>query len=315
MLDKIVFFLYVVKCGSFSDAAKQYGISSSAGSRWILELEDKMGVNLLKRSTRKVVPTQAGMCLFERFNSVNQEIDSIFNEIQSLGNENKGVIKIASTPLFINRYLGRIIGEYLQMYPEINFKVIQTAFQVDHIEDVDFAIRAAATYQGYQEKDSLLVRRSILKESLVACCSPKYIEKFSEPKTPEELRRHNCLYTSTLVGGNRWIFEKDGHYTTIEIAQTVEIEDSLMLKTVALEGGGVAYLPINLIRKELETGQLLSILKDYVSSDFEFSLYFRPRKQMPTRCANFKSYLLSRVLEIEEENRKYFDDPPFVPIP
>lgn len=301
MLDKIVYFLHVVRTGSFSDAAKQYGISASAGSRWIIELEDNMGVSLLKRSTRKVVPTQAGERLFDRFCHVNTEIDDILTEIQNLGNDDRGVIRIACTPLFAKKFLSRVVGEYLCEYPYVSFKIVETAYEMDHVGEVDFAIRANATYQGYQEKDSLLVKRSLLRYPLKVCCSPSYIERFSVPHTPEELKKHNCLYASTLVGGNKWVFERDGEFTTIEIAQTVEVEDSEFLKNVALTGAGIAYLPTSLIQHELNEGTLVPILDDYSNSHFEFGLYFRPRKQMPTRCVNFKDFLIRRVTEMAAE--------------
>lgn len=300
MLDKIVYFLHVVRTGSFSLAAKHYGISASAGSRWIIELEESMGVSLLKRSTRKVVPTQAGVKLYERFSRVNSEIDDIFTEIQNLGNDDRGIIRIASTPLFARDFLGIIVGEYLQDHPHVTFRIVETAFDVDHLDEVDFAIRASAIYQGFQEKDSLLVKRSLLKYPLIACCSPEYIDKFGEPEKPDDLRRHNCLYASTLVGGNKWVFERNKEMTTVSIAQTVEVEDSQFIKTVALNGGGISYLPARLIASELKKGKLVQVLREYTNSEFEFSLYYRPRRQMPTRCVNFKDYLIRRVREISE---------------
>ncbi len=301
MLDKIVYFLHVVRTGSFSLAAKQYGISASAGSRWIIELEENLGISLLKRSTRKVVPTQAGIRLYERFERVNHEIDDIYTEIQNLGNDDRGIIRIASTPLFAREFLGKIVGEYLQQYPHVTFRITETAFDMDHLEEIDFAIRAHAIYQGFQEKDSLLVKRSLLKYPLIACCSPSYIEKYGEPKYPEDLRRHNCLYASTLVGGNRWVFEREGEITTVDISQTVEIEDSLFIRTVALNGGGIGYLPVRIIEDDITDNKLVPILTEYSNSDFEFSLYYRPRRQMPVRCVNFKDYLIRRVRELSEQ--------------
>ena len=307
MLDKVIFFLYVVRYGSFSEAAKQYGISSSAGSRWILELEERMGVSLLKRTTRKITLTQAGEKLYDRFSNLHREIDEVFNEIQNIGSETKGLIKIASTPLFIRYYLSTVIGEFLQQYPQIRFKIIETPFESNCVEEVDFSILAKATYQGYQEKDSLLVKRFLFKEPLVACCSPIYIQQFTAPQHPDELAKHNCLYASSLVGGNRWIFEKNDEFTAIEIPQTVEVDNSETLKGVALTGGGIVYLPRSLVEIELNTGRLVHILKDYACGDFEIDLYYRPRKQMPTRCVCFKDYLVKRVPEIRA-NLKYHNN-------
>ncbi|MCG7586463.1 LysR family transcriptional regulator [Photobacterium sp. OFAV2-7] len=304
MLDKVVFFLHVIRSGSISEAAKKNGISASAASRWLNELEENMGVSLLKRTTRKISPTQAGQRLYDRFSLIHTEIDDVFNEVQNLSNGDKGTIKIASTPLFAKHYLSQIIGEYLQEHPSVNFVVLETAFEVDHVHDVDFAIRANATYRGFQDKDSLLVKRSLLREPLIACCSPEYIKQFGEPTVPNDLTQHLCLYATTLVGGNKWIFELDGEYNSVEISQTVEADDSEVLKNIALAHGGIAYLPYSLIGSEIAKGNLVPVLKNYVSSEFELNLYFKPRKYMPARCANFKDYLIQRVGEIEKEKRR-----------
>ncbi|GAL02345.1 predicted lactate-responsive regulator LysR family [Photobacterium aphoticum] len=260
-----------------------------------------MGVSLLKRTTRKITLTQAGQRLFDRFSLIHTQIDDVFNEVQNLSNEDKGTIKIASTPLFAKHYLSQIIGEYLQHHPSINFVVLETAFEVDHVHDVDFAIRANATYRGFQDKDSLLVKRALLREPLMACCSPQYINMQGRPVIPDDLKNHRCLYATTLVGGNRWIFELNGEYSSVEIAQTVEADDSEILKNIAIAGGGIAYLPISLIKAELAQGRLVPVLENYVSSQFELNLYFKPRKYMPARCANFKDYLINRIPALKQQ--------------
>ncbi|WP_347231974.1 LysR family transcriptional regulator [Vibrio sp. 10N.261.55.A7] len=298
LLDKTAFFVEVVKTQSITDGAKNFGISSSAGSRWIKELEDELGVSLLLRSTRAIKTTDSGQKLFERFSQLSAEATDIYTEIQNHEKSMGGVIRIAATPLFSQRFLSKIVGEYLVLNPKATFKIMETALEVDHVKDVDFSIKAHATYQGHREKDSLLSKRVLLKYPLVACCSPDYIAQYNEPETPDDLQHHNCLYTSTLVGGNRWQFEKDGEITTVEIAQTVEIENSEFVKTVAMQGCGVAYLPKKLVSHELKNGTLVSILNEYVKSEFELSLYYKRRNQMPERCLDFKDFLIKRTKEL-----------------
>ncbi|EOG2162730.1 LysR substrate-binding domain-containing protein [Salmonella enterica] len=92
----------------------------------------------------------------------------------------------------------------------------------------------------------------------------------------------------------------DGDITAIEIAKTVEIENSEFLKEVALAGGGIACLPLPLVKKELENGELISILNAYMKSKFELSLWFRSLKVMPSRCLKFKDFLVKRALEIKD---------------
>jgi len=301
MLDKAAFFVEVVRTGSISEGARIYGISTSAGSRWIKELEEELGVSLLMRSTRTISPTDDGKMLYEQFSPIYREANDVFTGIQNLGHEISGLIKVAATPLYAQKFLSQIVGEYLAMHPKVSFKIIETAMPVDHLHEVDFSIKAHATYKGHLDKDSLLIKRVLLRYPLVACCSPDYIQKYEEPMTPEELKYHNCLYTATLVGGNRWQFEKGGQFTTVEIAQTIEIENSMFVKNVAMQGGGVAYLPKQLVKAELKNGSLVSILNDYVKSEFELSLYYQKRTQMPVRCTDFKDFLIKRSKELKDE--------------
>lgn len=305
MLDKIIFFLHVVRCHSVTDAAKQYGISPSAGSRWLSELEEGLGVSLVKRTTRKLTPTQAGLLLYKQFNHINHQISDVIDEIQNLGHEDIGTIRIASTPLFAKYFLSSIIGEYIAHNPNINFVVIETAFEVDSVHDVDFAIRANATYRGHQDKDSLLVKRQLFCEPLKACCSPEYVMRYGEPIVPDDLKKHLCLFATTLVGGNKWIFEQQGEFNSVQIPRTVEADDSEILKNIALAGGGIAYLPYSLIKDELQQDKLITVLNNYISSEFELSLYYKPRKYMPVRCANFKEFLLRRVSEIHQQRTSH----------
>lgn len=300
MLDKTVFFMHVVRFGSISEAAKSFNITAATGSRWLKELEEELNVPLLVSTTRKNQPTEAGMLLYDRFHSVYQNIQEIYKEVETINNTDKGVIAIASTPLFSRNFLSKIIGEYLFICPGVNFKIEETPYVGENKNNTDFYIRACATYRGYIEPDSLLVKKKLFNYPLVVCCSPGYISAYGEPTTPEELKFHNCIYTSTLVGGNRWQFEVDGEITTIEIAKTVEIENSEFLKSVALAGGGIAYLPLPLVKKELSNGELVSILNNYIKSKFEISLWFRSQKSMPSRCAKFKEFLIKRTDEIKD---------------
>jgi len=300
MLDKTVFFMHVVRCGSISEAAKIFHITAATGCRWLKELEEQLNVTLLISSTRKSEPTEAGILLYERFHLAYLNIQDIYKEVEAANSTDSGVISIASTPLFSRNFLSKIIGEYLFICPEVSFRIEETAYVDEKKNDIDFYIRAGATYRGYMEPDSQLIKKTLFSYPLVVCCSPGYIESYGKLQSPEELKFHNCIYTSTLVGGNRWQFDVDGDVTTIEIAKTVEIENSEFLKDVALAGGGIAYLPLPLIKKELATGKLVSILDDYIKSKFEISLWFRSPKHMSSRCLKFKDFLITRTLEIKD---------------
>jgi len=301
MLDKAAFFLDVVRSSSISKGAKKHNISTSTGSRWIQEMESELDTTLLVRNTRNVTLTDTGKLFFEEFSLISEQATKLITNVKTMENQMKGEIRIASTPLYSQRFLSGIIGEFLNLYPETTFKVIDTAFTGDYATQVDLTIRALATYRGHIERDSSLVKRLLLRYPLVTVCSPKYIEKYGKPTHPNQLINHNCLYTSTLVGGNQWLFEYNSEITTMKISQTVEIENSEFVKTVALSGGGIAYLPEDLVANEIREGHLMPILSSYTKSEFEFSLYFQPKHKLSARVMIFKEFLIKRTRELRNQ--------------
>lgn len=297
ILDKIVFFCAVLRCGSFREASIEQGISPAAGSRWVKELEETLSVELIKRSTRQLVATQAGDLLYQRFSPLLPDIHSLCEEVQNLADQQRGEIKISSTPLFARQYLTKIVAEYIEMHPQVNFRIFIEAGEFDPLS-IDFAFRASASYQGEPEQDSLLIRRRLLREPLYLCASPDYLAKHGVPTSPQALGQHRCLYARTLVGGNKWCFERDGKTDIATIQDTLECDNSEMLLDLALEHAGIAYLPHSLVGPQLARGELQHIMQDFKCASFDIDLFYRPRTPMPERCAGFKHYLYQRLEQL-----------------
>ena len=293
IMDKVVFFCAVINAGSFRDAAAIQGISPAAGSRWVKELETLLSVELIKRSTRHLMPTQAGQLLYDRVSPLLPEISMIIEDVQNLAEEQKGEIRISSTPLFARQYLTKIISQYMLMNPKIDFKVFIEAGEFDPL-NIDFAFRAIASYSGEKTEDSLLIRKHLLSEPLYLCASAEYLEKAGTPQTPEDLKQHRCLYARTLLDGNRWCFELGSVPTIVTIKDALECDNSEMLRDLALQSAGIAYLPHSIVAEYIENKQLISVMPEYRCATFDVHLYYRPRHPMPERCAQFKSFLLSQ---------------------
>lgn len=300
ILDKIVFFCAVLRTGSFREAALQQGLSPAAGSRWVKELEEAMSVELIKRSTRQLVATQAGQLLYERFSPLLPDINNLCEEVQNLAAEQQGEIKISSTPLFARQYLTKIVAEYMEMHPQVHFRIFIEAGDFDPLT-IDFAFRATANYDGDISPDSLIVRKRVLTEPLYLCASKHYLQEHGVPETPEFLTQHRCLYARTLLGGNRWSFELNGKQEFVTIQDTLECDNSEMLLDFAMEHAGIAYLPHSLVHMCIESGDLIQILPSYRCASFDIDLLYRPRSPMPERCARFKQYLLERVSAMRSE--------------
>ncbi|KOO09309.1 LysR family transcriptional regulator [Vibrio hepatarius] len=301
ILDKIVFFCAVLRAGSFREAAETQGISAAAGSRWVKELEETLSVELIKRSTRQLVATQAGQLLYERFSPLLPDINNLVEQVQNLAEEQQGEIRLSSTPLFARQYLTKIVAEYMDLHPQVNFRIFIEAGEFDPLT-IDFAFRASASYEGEHSPDSLLVRKRLLREPLYLCAAPKYLAEYGMPDTPKALSEHRCLYARTLLGGNRWCFEQSGEQDIVTIRDTLECDNSEMLLDLAMESAGVAYLPHSLVYQHIEHGDLVQIMDSYQCASFDIDMFYRPRTPMPERCNGFKRYLIQRVEELNNQH-------------
>lgn len=294
ILDKIVFFCAVIRTASFKDASAEQGISPAAGSRWVKELEEVIGVELVKRSTRQLVATQAGQHLYDRFSSLLPEISSVIADVQNLAETLQGEIRISSTPLFAKQYLTDIISKYMLLHPKVDFKVFIEAGEFDPL-GIDFAFRATASYVGEQEPDSLLVKKHLLSEPLFLCASSSYLQEYGSPSEPNDLKNHRCLYARTLLGGHRWCFELNGKPTIVTIKDAMECDNSEILLDLALRGAGIAYLPESIVKEHIKKQDLVSVMSNYLCATFDINMYYRPRRPMPERCNQFKSFLIEQV--------------------
>ncbi|MFZ5001109.1 LysR family transcriptional regulator [Enterobacter asburiae] len=291
MLDKIEFFCAVVRLGSVGRASSEHRISVSAGSRWIAELEAQLGMTLLHRTTRKVIPSEAGMSLHERFSPILKEAGSVIDDIRGKEDDLCGQIRISSTPLFARNVLPHVMASWLRAHPGTRFKVVINPFQADVVDEYDFSIRATASHIGKPGVPSGDTCLRLVSEPLVVIATPRYLSGHHDIKTPDDLMHHHCLFASSLVGGDRWEFRQGDKHEFFKIPDTVQCDDSEVLRTMALNDTGIACLPRQLVQQDMENGRLVELLPGYVASTFDICLYYRKYEFTPRRVMNFKTYL------------------------
>ena len=291
MLDKIEYFCSVVRLGSMGRASSEHRISVSAGSRWIAELESQLGMTLLHRTTRKVIASEAGMSLYERFSPILKEADIAIEEVRGREEDLCGQIRISSTPLFARNVLPHLIPAYLQTHPGTRFKVVINPFQADVVDDFDFSVRAIAGHIGKPGIPSGDTSLRLYSEPLVVIATQHYLAARAEVNTPDDLAHHNCLFASSLVGGDRWEFRQGDRHYFFKIPDTVQCDDSEVLRTMALNHAGIACLPRQLVQQDLDNGSLVELLPGYIASTFDICLYYRKYDFMPRRVVHFKAYL------------------------
>lgn len=308
MLDKMAFFVYVIRTGSISSAARQFNISVSAGSRWLQDLEQHFSTTLCRRSNRLLEATQAGQTLYEEFSPLVDNAEQISRKLEGFQETEKGHIKIACTPVYANHFLMDQVAKYRKMNPQVTFNINVTPWALDHATTNDLMITANADFQGYREKDLLLVKRQLIQCPFVVVASPEYLHANPEPHHPNQLQHHACLVATTLTGSNDWIFRQGLDNLVLKVPKAIEVNDSDLLLRSALCGAGIAYLPDFVAQNAISNGALLPLFEKFDTSIWSLNLYYHSQKNASPVAIKFKQFLLDECQALSENHTDYTDD-------
>ncbi|MBO9512916.1 MAG: LysR family transcriptional regulator [Variovorax sp.] len=272
-IDLIKTFREVASQGSFSRAASKLDVSKATVSKYIAELETRLGVRLLNRSTRAVSLTDAGSLLLERSKPMMEMFEDTQAEVQEHASRPTGRLRI-SAPLGAGQGdLPRLIGEFMGHYPDVSITLHLTNRNLDMAEEgIDLSL-----HFGPVEDENLIVRK-LARRSLVVCASPAYWKKHGKPTHPRELAAHEALTHSRMGLHPQWRFEVDGEPFDVAVKSRMDATEAAPLIQVATMGFGVIYLPEMLVQPYIDQGELVPVLQSYARSDMWFSAAYLQRR-------------------------------------
>lgn len=284
--EELAIFVAVVESGSFSRAAERLGQANSAISRAVKKLENKLGVNLLNRTTRQLSLTEEGERYFRRVQSVLQEMAAAETEVMETKSTPRGTLRVdAATPVVLH-FLMPLIKPFRERYPEINLSLVSSETFINLIErKVDVAIRVGKL------TDSSLRARPLFKSYRKIIASPDYITRYGKPETVEELRNHVLLGFTEPVSLNTWpIASADGQL--FEATPDISSNSGETLKHLCLSGNGIASLSDYMIDKELASGELVDLLADKrLPVEMPFSAVYYSDRAVSTRIRAFIDFI------------------------
>lgn len=275
--DDLRAFVAVGRERSFTKAAAKLGVSQSALSHTMRELEAWLGVRLLTRTTRSVSPTAAGERLLNSVGTRFEEIDAELAAVSELREKPAGTIRITATEYAADGILLPKLAKLLRDYPDIKVEII-----VDYgLTDIVAERYDAGVRNGEQVAKDMIAVRIGPDMRMAVVGAPSYFKSRPEPKKPQDLTSHNCiaLRLPTHGGLYAWEFEKGGRELKVRVEGQLTCNTSAQMLTGALAGYGLAYLPEDMAQPHIAKGRLKRVLADWCPPYSGYHLYYPSRRQ------------------------------------
>lgn len=270
-------FVAVARERSFTRAAAQLGVSPSALSQTMRNLEDRVGVRLLTRTTRSVAPTEAGERLLFNIAPHLDEIERSLAEVSELRDKPAGRIRITAVDHAAETILFPALSDFLSQYPDVQVDlVVDNTLQDIVAERFDAGIR-----MGERVARDMIAVRIGPDISMAAVATPAYFASRGKPKMPQDLAQHSCINMRFATLGNvyAWEFEQGSREVNVKVEGQLTVNDIAVIKTAALNSVGLAFIPEDIVRDDLRAGRLERVLEDWTPPFPGYYLYYPSRRQ------------------------------------
>ncbi|HUS28180.1 MAG TPA: LysR family transcriptional regulator [Kofleriaceae bacterium] len=288
-LNDIVVFTKVVETKSFTGAADALGLPKSTVSRKLAQLEERLGVRLVQRTTRKLALTEIGEAYYERCSRIVADVAAAEQLVTDMQSTPRGRLRVTSTIDFSTRFLGEIIADFLAQHPDINVELEATDRVVDLIDDgFDLAVRFGPM------PESTLIAKRLVSLHLILVASPEYLARRNMPKTVEELDEHDHVLFTPASRNQTWtLVHNNGGEQTYEFGRPARLASNNYgaVVDVARANGGIALISEFMITDELKTGRLVHVLPEWKTRPTDVHAVYPARQNVPPRLTLFLEHL------------------------
>lgn len=276
-LNDITAFLAVAREGSFTKAAARLGVSQSALSQTLRNLEARLGLRLLTRTTRSVSPTEAGERLIQAVGPRLEEVEAELAALTALRDKPAGTVRIAAGEHAADVILWPAVEKLLPSYPDITVEIVIDNGLTDIVaERLDAGVRLGEQV----DKDMVAVRVGPdMRMAVVG--APSYLAGHKRPRAPQDLTAHNCINLRMPTAGSlyAWEFEKSGRALRVRVEGQLVVNTATFAVKAALAGAGLAFVPEDRVTPHIKEGRLLRVLADWCPPFAGFHLYYPSRRQ------------------------------------
>ena len=280
-------FVAVVDAGSFVGASDAIEMSKPAVSRHVQELEARLGVRLMQRTTRKLSLTEEGSVFYARCKELLANVDEAEAEITSRAGEASGLLKVNVPVSFGIMHLAPLWATFMARHPKVTLEVMLSDRVVDLVEEgFDLAVRIAGL------PSSSLISRKLASTQMVLCASPQYLRTHGAPTHPCDLAAHAVMAYSLFASGDEWTFDGPAGVVTVKVSPRLHSNSGDTCRAVALQHRGVILQPSFLVGADLASGALVEVLPQYRAGTLGVYAVYPTRKHLSPKVRLLVDYLV-----------------------
>lgn len=287
-LNAISVFCKVIETQSFTQAANQQNISVAMASKLVSQLEEHLKTRLLQRTTRKIVPTEAGMLYYQRCQAILLDLSEADSSISNMATSLQGNLLISVPRDFGLLYISPNLSKFIELHPNLHVEIEFEDKRVDLVaEGYDLALRI-----GYMQ-DSSLVARKISSSPMHFVASPSYLEARGTPLTPDDLEYHQGLLYKSSLNQVHWQSTKANQIQRYKIQSKVVSNNGMALLEMTKAGLGISNAPSFFVKDALASGELVEILSEYKQKPLDIYVVYPNRRHLPAKVRAFIEFLAS----------------------
>ncbi|MCK5425260.1 MAG: LysR family transcriptional regulator [Emcibacter sp.] len=288
-LEDMDAFVRIIDAGSISQAANQLGVVKSAISRRLVDLEVRLGAQLLNRTTRKSSLTEAGRKYYERSVQILADVAEINATTSNAKTDLSGTFKISVPLSFGLLHMSAAINEFAALHPGLIIHMDFNDRKVDLVEEgYDVAIRIA------ELKDSSLMARKIAPVHRMLCASPDYIARMGNPEKPTDLKNHHMLHYTNAQNATLHFIGPDKRKHSINLPAKMVANNGDFLKSAAKDGHGIILTPTFIVWKEIASGELITVMNDYPCLSLNAYVVYPQTRHLSQKVRLFIDYLVDK---------------------
>ena len=285
-LNAISVFCKVIETQSFTQAANQQNISVAMASKLVSQLEEHLKTRLLQRTTRKIVPTEAGMLYYQRCQAILLDLSEADSSISNMATSLQGNLLISVPRDFGLLYISPNLPKFIELHPNLHVEIEFEDKRVDLVaEGYDLALRI-----GYMQ-DSSLVARKISSSPMHFVASPSYLEARGTPLTPDDLEYHQGLLYKSSLNQVHWQSTKANQIQRYKIQSKVVSNNGMALLEMTKAGLGISNSPGFFVKDALASGELVEILSEYKQKPLDIYVVYPNRRHLPAKVRAFIEFL------------------------